>query len=61
MGRRYKNPPVVEALCEIFFDGSQWDSTLTGLFLRNKLFDKMGIMLYNCHIDKIKVGRSHYD
>ncbi len=32
MGRKYKNPPVVEALCEIFFDGSQWDSTLPGLF-----------------------------
>ncbi len=32
MGKKYKNPPVVEALCEIFFDGSHWDSTLPGLF-----------------------------
>lgn len=32
MGKKYNNPPVVEALCEIFFDGSQWDSTLPGLF-----------------------------
>lgn len=35
-GRKYKNPPVVEALCEIFFNGSKWDSTLPGLF-----FDKI--------------------
>ena len=31
-GRKYKNPPVVEALCEFFFSGSKWDSTLPGLF-----------------------------
>lgn len=30
--RKYKNPPIVEALCEIFFNGSQWDSTIPGLF-----------------------------
>jgi len=35
-GRKYKNPPVVEALCEIFFSSSKWDSTLPGLF-----FDKI--------------------
>lgn len=35
-GRKYKNPPVVEALCEIFFSGSKWDSTSPGLF-----FDKV--------------------
>jgi uncharacterized protein (TIGR04255 family) len=35
-GRKYKNPSVVEALCEIFFNGSKWDSTLPGLF-----FDKI--------------------
>lgn len=32
MSKKYRNPPVVEALCEIFFDGSKWDSTLPGLF-----------------------------
>jgi len=32
MAKKYNNPPVVEALCEVFFDGSQWDSTLPGLF-----------------------------
>jgi len=32
MSKKYKNPPVVEALCEIFFGGSKWDSTLPGLF-----------------------------
>ena len=32
MGKKYENAPVVEALCEIFFDGSKWDSTLPGLF-----------------------------
>jgi uncharacterized protein (TIGR04255 family) len=34
--KKYRNPPVVEALCEIFFSGSKWDSTLPGLF-----FDKI--------------------
>jgi uncharacterized protein (TIGR04255 family) len=32
MGRRYPNPPVVEALCEIYTDGSAWDPTVPGLF-----------------------------
>jgi uncharacterized protein (TIGR04255 family) len=32
MGRRYKNPPVVEALCEFRFDpDSPWDLTMPGL------------------------------
>lgn len=51
MGRKYKNPPVVEALCEIFFDGSQWDSTLPGLFFerikndypRKKELEQIGV------------------
>jgi uncharacterized protein (TIGR04255 family) len=30
--RRYRNPPVVEALCEMFFVGSEWDDTLAGRF-----------------------------
>lgn len=36
IGRKYKNPPVVEALCEILFSGSKWDGTVPGLF-----FDKI--------------------
>jgi len=32
VGRKYKNPPVVEALCEIYFYESKWDGTLPGLF-----------------------------
>lgn len=32
VGKKYKNPPVVEALCEIYFHESKWDSTLPGLF-----------------------------
>jgi uncharacterized protein (TIGR04255 family) len=32
VGKRYKNPPVVEALCEIYFHDSKWDGTLPGLF-----------------------------
>ena len=32
MPARYRNPPVVEALCEIFFVGSVWDATIPGLF-----------------------------
>ena len=32
MGRRYANPPVVEALCEVLTTRSQWDATIPGLF-----------------------------
>ena len=35
-GKKYKNAPVVEALCEIFFSGSKWDGTIPGMF-----FDKI--------------------
>ncbi len=34
--KKYQKPPVVEALCEIYFVDSQWDSTIPGLFL-NKI------------------------
>lgn len=30
--RRYRKPPVVEALCEIYFSGSAWDDTVIGRF-----------------------------
>jgi uncharacterized protein (TIGR04255 family) len=30
--RRYRNPCVVEALCEIYFSGSKWDDTVPGQF-----------------------------
>lgn len=30
--RHYAHPPLVEALCEMYFTGSQWDSTVPGLF-----------------------------
>jgi len=30
--RRYRKPPVVEALCEIFFSDSAWDDTVPGAF-----------------------------
>jgi len=33
MGRKYRNPPLVEALCEFLFEPSQpWDITVPGLF-----------------------------
>jgi uncharacterized protein (TIGR04255 family) len=32
MTRRYKTPPVVEALAEVFFEGGQWDATIPGRF-----------------------------
>ncbi|MBI5244253.1 MAG: TIGR04255 family protein [Elusimicrobia bacterium] len=32
MGKKYRNPPIVEALCEIHFQGSQWDAAIPGLF-----------------------------
>ncbi|MBU2622318.1 MAG: TIGR04255 family protein [Proteobacteria bacterium] len=31
MGKRYKNPPLVEALCEFYFQGSHWDDAVPGL------------------------------
>lgn len=35
MGRKYKNPPLIEALCEFrFADSEEWDWTLPGLFYR---------------------------
>ncbi len=30
--RRYRKPPVIEALCEIYFADSSWDETVTGAF-----------------------------
>ncbi len=30
--RRYRKPPVVEALCEIYFADSTWDDTVPGAF-----------------------------
>ncbi|MBI3099535.1 MAG: TIGR04255 family protein [Planctomycetes bacterium] len=36
-GRRYRKPPLVEALCEIFFDGTIWnDSSPDRFFERFK-------------------------
>ncbi len=29
---KYQNPPIIEALCEIFFAGSEWDATIPGSF-----------------------------
>jgi uncharacterized protein (TIGR04255 family) len=31
-GGRYAKPPVIEALCEIYFAGRSWDSTVPGRF-----------------------------
>src|SRR5436190_22414079 len=30
--KRYRRPPVVEALCEVSFAGSQWDDAVAGRF-----------------------------
>ncbi len=32
LDRSYRNPPVVEALCEIFFDESTWDDSIPDVF-----------------------------
>ncbi len=32
MGRNYKSPPVIEALCEFRFINKHWDMTMPGLF-----------------------------
>lgn len=31
-GQKYRNPPIIEALCELSFQGSQWDETIPGQF-----------------------------
>ena len=31
-GRLYRNPPVVEAFCEVYFTSSNWDDTIPDLF-----------------------------
>ncbi len=30
--RKYRKPPVVEALCEVYFANSKWDDTIPGAF-----------------------------
>ena len=43
MKRQYPNPPVVEALCEVYFQGSRWDPTIPGIFyerVRDRYPDK---------------------
>lgn len=30
--RKYRNPPVVEALCEVYFADSTWDDTIPGAY-----------------------------
>lgn len=30
--RKYRRPPIVEALCELYFEGSEWDDTVPGRF-----------------------------
>jgi uncharacterized protein (TIGR04255 family) len=30
--RKYRRPPIVEALCELYFEGSEWDDTVPGQF-----------------------------
>ncbi|MDP3089322.1 MAG: TIGR04255 family protein [Nitrospira sp.] len=30
--RKYRYPPIVEALCELYFEGSEWDDTVPGQF-----------------------------
>lgn len=32
MRRKYRKPPVIEALCELHFEGSAWDDTVPGQF-----------------------------
>jgi len=34
-GRKYRKPPVIEALCELYFAGSEWDDTVPGRFFES--------------------------
>jgi len=44
LSRRYANPPVIEALCEVYFRGSAWDATVPGTFYQRvrERFPKKG-------------------
>ena len=33
--QRYRKPPVIEALCELYFAGSEWDDTIPGRFFES--------------------------
>ena len=34
-GRKYRKAPVIEALCELYFAGSEWDDTIPGRFFES--------------------------
>lgn len=53
MGKKYAEPPVVEALCEFYFVGSEWDSTVPGVFydrIRNNFPEKSQLKQVNVQL-----------
>jgi len=63
MGRKYKNPPVVEALCEFQFISEQpWDLTLPGLIyekIKDEFPDKQQQVGINVQFRPTEKGLEH--
>ena len=61
---RYRNPPVVEVVCEIHFAGSSWDSTLPGQFydaIRERFPQKREVRLMQARFTLGPEGESSAD
>lgn len=52
--RRYRNPPVLEALCEIYFADSMWDETVPGAFyerIKDDFPEKRQRVVQEAHVE----------
>jgi len=55
MGKKYKNPPIVEALCEFqFVPGQPWDITIAGM-LYERIKDEFPIKQQHAEV-QIHIG-----
>lgn len=63
MGRKYKNPPIVEVLCEFqFISGQPWDLTLPGLIyekIKDEFPEKQQQMGINFQFQPTEKGFEH--
>lgn len=61
LGRKYRKPPVVEALCELFFEGSNWDETVPGQFyeqVKNRFPEKAQREAQQAHVALSSTGEA---
>ncbi len=58
-GRKYRRPPVVEALCELFLIGSTWDDTVLGSFydkIKDQFPRKRQLQIYEAKVEFAGAG-----